>query len=180
MDFGSLYGNGAYWGDDYLHREVALLRSRAAARSFGATYASLTSTGPTALFGSERQAYWRRRLADSGREEETAPVRDRLKELQGEISDLERRIELQVANLEAEDATPSLRRRVGARIAELEEAAEERRQHANALTAQSDDAPPTVAASWGGPNARASQPGDLHRLPRVPANGNAYIAWPGR
>jgi len=49
------------------------------------------------------------------------------------------------ANLEAEDATPSLRRRVGARIAELEEAVEERRQHANALAAQSADASPTVA-----------------------------------
>jgi len=97
-----------------------------------------------ALFGPERQGYWRRRLADSGREEETAPVRDRLKELQGEITDLERRIERQVANLEAEDATPSLRRRVGVRIAELEEALEERRQHANALAAESADAPPTV------------------------------------
>jgi len=58
--------------------------------------------------------------------------------------DLDRRIERQVANLEAEDATPSLRRRVGARIAQLEEALEERRQHANALAAQSADAPPTV------------------------------------
>jgi len=50
-------------------------------------------------------------LADSPRE--TPPVRDRIKELQGEITELERRIERQVANLEAEDATPSLRRRVG-------------------------------------------------------------------
>jgi len=48
-----------------------------------------------------------------------------------------------VANLEAEDATPSPRRRVGTRIAE-EEALEERRQHANALAAQSADVPPTV------------------------------------
>jgi hypothetical protein len=99
----------------------------------------------TALFGPERQDYWRRRLADSGRGEETAPARGRLEELRAEITDLERRIERQVANLEAEDATPSLRRRVGARIAELEEAVEERRQHANALAAQAADAPPTVA-----------------------------------
>ena len=34
---------------------------------------------------------------------------------------------------------------MGARIAELEEAVEERRQHANALAAQAADAPPTVA-----------------------------------
>src|SRR6266536_4405869 len=72
-----------------------------------------------------------------------APAHDRLKERQGQITDLERRIEHQVANLEAEDATPSPRRRVGARIAE-EEALEERRQHANALAAQSADIPPTV------------------------------------
>ena len=49
-----------------------------------------------------------------------------------------------LANLEAEDATPSLRRRVGARIAELEEAVEERRRHADALAAQSAEAPPTI------------------------------------
>ena len=60
-------------------------------------------------------------------------------ELCAEIADLERRIERQVANLEAEDATPSLSRRVGAWIADLEEAVEERRQHANALTAQAAD-----------------------------------------
>jgi hypothetical protein len=98
-----------------------------------------------ALLGPDRQGYWRRRLADSGREEETAPANARLEELQGEITDLERRIERQVANLEAEDATPSLRRRVGARIAELEEVLEERRKHANALAAQVSEAPPTVA-----------------------------------
>lgn len=72
------------------------------------------------------------------------PARDRLKELQGEITDLERRIERQVTNLEAEDATPSLRHRVGARIAELEEAVEKRRRHVDALAAQSAEAPPTV------------------------------------
>jgi len=98
-----------------------------------------------ALLGPDRQGYWRRRLADSGRGEETAPAQARLEELRAVITDLERRIERQVANLEAEDATPSLRRRVGARIAELEEALEERRKHANALAAQVSEAPATVA-----------------------------------
>jgi site-specific DNA recombinase len=98
-----------------------------------------------ALFGPDRQEYWRRRLADSQREEATAPAHDRLKELQSEITELEPRIERQVTNLEAEDATPTLRRRVGARIAELEEALEERRQHANTLAAQASEAPPTAA-----------------------------------
>src|SRR2546428_7878549 len=67
----------------------------------------------TALFGAERQDYWRRWLADSGREQETAPAHARLQEPRTEIADLERRIERQVANLEAEDPTHSLRRRVG-------------------------------------------------------------------
>jgi predicted nucleic acid-binding Zn-ribbon protein len=40
-----------------------------------------------------------------------APAQDRLEELRAEITDLERRIERQVANLEAEDATPSLNTR---------------------------------------------------------------------
>ena len=99
----------------------------------------------TALFGAERQDYWRRRLADSGREQETAPAHARLEELRAEIADLERRIERQVANLEAEDATPSLRRRVGSRITELEEALGERRQHESALAARSVDDPPSAA-----------------------------------
>jgi ribosome-interacting GTPase 1 len=37
------------------------------------------------------------------------------------------RIERKIANLEAEDATPALRQRIAARIAELEEAVEGRR-----------------------------------------------------
>jgi hypothetical protein len=82
----------------------------------------------TALSVPKRQDHWCRRLADSGQEEESAPAHERLEELRAEVTDLERRIERQVANLEAEDATPSMR--VGARIAELEEALDERRQHA--------------------------------------------------
>src|SRR5438105_2716336 len=81
-----------------------------------------------ALFGPERQDYWRRLLADSGREEERVPVHARLEELRAEIAHIGPRIERQVANLEVEDATPSLRRRVGARTSELEEALEGRRQ----------------------------------------------------
>jgi hypothetical protein len=42
-----------------------------------------------------------------------------MKEMTAEVADLQRRIERQVANLEAEDATPALRRRIAARIAEL-------------------------------------------------------------
>src|SRR6266540_1259391 len=62
-----------------------------------------------------------------------------------EVADLERRIERQIANLEAEDATPALRRRIAARIAELEEAVEDRRRRAAALAQEVADAPPTAA-----------------------------------
>lgn len=63
----------------------------------------------------------------------------------GSLNGLERRIERQVTNLEAGDATPALRRRAGARIAELEGALEERRQHADTLAARASEAPPTAA-----------------------------------
>ena len=54
-------------------------------------------------------------------------------EVTAEIADLQRRIERQIANLEAENTTPALRRRITARIAELEEAVEDRRQRATVL-----------------------------------------------
>ena len=99
----------------------------------------------TALFGPERQTYWRRRLADCGSKQPAAPVGERLKEVTTEVADLERRIERQIANLEAEDATPALRQRIAARIAELEEAVEDRRRRATALAQEVADAPPTAA-----------------------------------
>jgi hypothetical protein len=60
-----------------------------------------------------------------------------------EIVDLERRIDRQVANLEADDATPALRRRIADRIAELEEALEQRRERAAVLAKEEAEAPPT-------------------------------------
>ncbi len=98
-----------------------------------------------ALFGPERQAYWRRRLADSEVKQSAAPAADRLKVATSEIADLQRRIGRQIANLEAEDTTPALRRRIAARIAELEESAENRRQRAVALAQEVAEAPPTAA-----------------------------------
>ncbi len=46
MDFGTLYGNGAYfgpdWGADYLHRESTLVHEYEAGSLYGTTYAGLT------------------------------------------------------------------------------------------------------------------------------------------
>jgi len=99
----------------------------------------------TALFGPERETYWRRRLAESEVERSTAPAADRLKEVTAEMANLQGRIERQVGNLEAEDTTPALRRRIGARIAELEESVEDHRRRAAALAQEAADAPPTAA-----------------------------------
>lgn len=45
MDFGSLYGNGSYfgpdWGTDYLHRQTVLMRDLAARMTAGSAYAAL-------------------------------------------------------------------------------------------------------------------------------------------
>src|SRR5438128_4320143 len=49
------------------------------------------------------------------------------------------------ANLEAEDTTPALRRRIATRIAELEESVEDHRRQATALAQEAADAPPTAA-----------------------------------
>src|SRR5512141_1676490 len=48
MDFGSLYGNGAYfgpdWTADYLHREALIVADGVANSRFGMSYAALTGT----------------------------------------------------------------------------------------------------------------------------------------
>jgi hypothetical protein len=50
-----------------------------------------------------------------------------------------------VANLETDDTTPTLRRRIAARIVQLEEQAEERRERARKLAQEAADAPPRAA-----------------------------------
>jgi hypothetical protein len=74
-----------------------------------------------------------------------APKAERLKQLSTEIADLQRRIDRQIANLEAEEVTSALRRRIAARVAELEQAIEDRRQRRAALAEEVADAPPTAA-----------------------------------
>jgi hypothetical protein len=53
MDFGSLYGNGAYfgpdWGTDYLHREGQLMRGYYAKQRFGSSYDSLGAANRSAI-----------------------------------------------------------------------------------------------------------------------------------
>lgn len=53
MDFGSLYGNGAYfgpdWGTDYLHRQSVFMHDFAANLRFGAPYDQLSPTDRAAI-----------------------------------------------------------------------------------------------------------------------------------
>jgi len=99
----------------------------------------------TALFGPDRRDYWRACLEEAATPERVAPAGARRVEAEAEIADLERRLDRQVLNLEADDVTPALRRRVAERIAELEEAITERRARLAGLDAEAAAAPPSFA-----------------------------------
>jgi hypothetical protein len=99
----------------------------------------------TALFGPERTGYWRTCLDATAEPERVAPAKERAAEIDAEIADLERRLTRQLVNLEADDVTSALRRRVGERVAELEDAIAERRERLVALARASAREAPTLA-----------------------------------
>ena len=98
-----------------------------------------------ALFGPERESYWQARIADATEEAPAAPAAQRLAEINTEIADLERRLSRQIANLEADDTTAALRRRIAERVGELEAAIADRRARVERLAAEMAEAPPTPA-----------------------------------
>ncbi|HYA45004.1 MAG TPA: hypothetical protein VED59_05315, partial [Acidimicrobiales bacterium] len=89
--------------------------------------------------------YWRACLEAAASPERIAPASERLKELESELADLERRLSRQILNLEAEDLTPTLRRRVGERVAELEAAVADRQKRMEALAQEAASEAPTMA-----------------------------------
>ncbi len=99
----------------------------------------------TALFGPERSGYWRTCLDAAAEPERAAPTKERAAEVEAEIADLVRRLTRQLVNLEADDVTAALRRRVGQRVAELEDAIAERRERLVALDRESATQAPTLA-----------------------------------
>ena len=99
----------------------------------------------TALFGPGRADYWRTCLEAGTEPEAAASVAARTQEIEGEIADLERRLTRQLVNLEADDVTPGLRRRVAQRVAELEAAIAEQRPRLVALARESATEAPTLA-----------------------------------
>ena len=78
-----------------------------------------------------------------GRAVRAAPAEEGTAEIEAEIADLERRLTRQLADLEADDVTAALRRRVGQRVAELEDALAERRERFVALARESATEAPT-------------------------------------
>jgi hypothetical protein len=69
----------------------------------------------------------------------------RLVEIQAELADLERRLGRQLLNLEAEERTPALRKRIAIRVAGLEDTIADRQQRARELAEQADSEAPTLA-----------------------------------
>ena len=91
----------------------------------------------------ERNGYWRTCLEAAVEPERAAPTKERAEEIEAEITDLERRLTRQLVNLEADDVTAALRRRVGQRVAELEDAIADRRERLVALARESATEEPT-------------------------------------
>ncbi|MDA8311129.1 MAG: hypothetical protein M0Z46_11060 [Actinomycetota bacterium] len=75
--------------------------------------------------------------------ERAAPTKERAAE--AGIADIERRLTRQLVNLEADDVTPALRRRVALRVDELEVAIAEPRERLAALAREAATAAPTLA-----------------------------------
>ena len=78
-----------------------------------------------------------------GRAVRAAPAEERTAKIEAEIADLERRLTRQLVDLEADDVTAALRRCVGQRVAELEDAVAERRERLVALARESATEAPT-------------------------------------
>jgi hypothetical protein len=97
----------------------------------------------SAVLGPEREAYWRYCLTAANHSETTSPNDARIQEL--EITDLEARLALQVADLEDEETTPAVRKRVAQRIAELDNALVEKRRLRDQPAAHAPAPAPKIA-----------------------------------
>lgn len=98
-----------------------------------------------AVFGPDRLDYWTRCLDAATAPERAAPAAERIVALRDELADLERRMDRQLINLEADDTTLELRRRVAARVGELEAAITDRQARLDALAEQAATEAPTLA-----------------------------------
>jgi hypothetical protein len=120
--------------------------------TFGSIFFGMLRILPTqkdAAKNLRRFKYWRACLQAGAEPQQPAPsVQAREHELEAQVADLERRLHRQLLNLEADDTTAALRRRVAARVDELETAITQQRQQLTALrdqAAQSAADAPTLA-----------------------------------
>ena len=75
-----------------------------------------------AIYGPDRLAYWQQVLASAEQADPAAPTRQRIREVEQTITDLQRRLRNQLLALEDDDLSPEARRHITRRIAELEQA----------------------------------------------------------
>lgn len=99
----------------------------------------------TTVFGPDRADYWRDCITAPDAND-AAALASRAAELIAEISELERKVTRQVINLEADDLTPTLRRRITQRVSELEAAITDRRQRHRDVLRKRHDPTPAVNA----------------------------------
>jgi site-specific DNA recombinase len=99
----------------------------------------------TALFGPKRLEFWKHVLDVADEPDKGAPAASRVAEVESEILDFERRLDRQVLNLEADEITPGLRSHIAQRVAELEDAINERRRRLVALAGEAVTEPPVLA-----------------------------------
>jgi len=94
----------------------------------------------TAVFGPGRVDYWRACLTTPDTEQ-AAPIEARAAALDAELDELDRRLGRQILNLEADDMTPTLRRRIVERVEEIEGTIAERQKRRQAILAERDQTP---------------------------------------
>jgi hypothetical protein len=132
----------------------------------------------SALFGADRVGYWTRALDDAADPERVAPAGARLAEIQDELADLERRLGRQLLNLEAEETTPALRKRIAVRVAELEDTIADWQQRAanspNRPTVKRPRWPTSPRCSTGYPSLLADSP---TRHSARCARGSSRSSW---
>jgi len=98
------------------------------------------------IYGPDRYAYWAARLASADTPDPAAPARARARELQDEISDLERRLDRQILSLEQHDVGLEFRQRVAVRVTQLEQALSTQRASLAKLQAEQTTTAPDPAA----------------------------------
>ena len=99
----------------------------------------------TSLISAHRIDYWRLCLEVAAEPEHCTPATERAKEIEAEIAELERRLERQLLNLEADDVTSALRRHIARRVDELEAAIGARREQLDATDPGSPTEAPRLA-----------------------------------